>query len=140
EEEKARNAEVPPVAEVFEHAMRLGPLLWTRRPEHWNFLAVRLGAGRALSRNSITEQEENAGLPEYIARVDRLGERYRYVDDVPIVESLPSAGSIGVADADLHAADAMRGLAVQLLGLHAPNEVVSVAFAGTDWVAELEWI
>lgn len=140
EEEKARNAEVPPVAEVFEHAMRLGPLLWTRRPEHWNFLAVRLGAGRALSRNSIVEQEEQAGLPEFIERVDRLSERYRYVDDVPVVESLPSAGSIGVAGSDMHAADAMRGLAVQLLGLHAPNEVASVAFAGTEWVAELEWI
>lgn len=46
EEEQARNDEVPPVAEVYEHAMRLGPLLWTRRPEHWNYLALRLGTTR----------------------------------------------------------------------------------------------
>ncbi len=35
------------MATVYEQAMRLGPLLWTRRPEHWNFLALRLGVGRA---------------------------------------------------------------------------------------------
>ncbi|GAA4429382.1 FtsK/SpoIIIE domain-containing protein [Georgenia halophila] len=140
EEEQARNEEVPPVAEVFEHAMRLGPMLWTRRPEHWNFLAVRLGTSRAESRNSIREQDSQDGLPEYIERVQRLQERYRYVDDVPVLESLPAAGSLGVAGPTGPAADAMRGLAVQLFGLHAPNEVVTVAFADADWTSELEWI
>jgi S-DNA-T family DNA segregation ATPase FtsK/SpoIIIE len=140
EEERARNEEVPPVAEVFEHAMRLGPLLWTRRPEHWNFLALRLGTCRAESRNTIQERDVQDGLPEYIERVDRLRERYRYVDDVPVLETLPASGSIGVAGPAGPAADAMRGLAVQLFGLHAPNEVVGVAFANPEWVPELEWI
>ncbi|MTE24449.1 FtsK/SpoIIIE domain-containing protein [Microbacterium sp. ZXX196] len=140
EEERARNEEVPPVAEVFEHAMRLGPLLWTRRPEHWNFLAVRLGTCTAPSRNGIREQETQDGLPEYIARVDRLRERYRDVHAVPVLESFPAAGSIGVAGPEALAADAMRGLAVQVFGLHAPNEVVTVAFADAEWVSQLEWI
>ncbi|WP_110589961.1 FtsK/SpoIIIE domain-containing protein [Microbacterium suaedae] len=139
-EEKARGEEVPPVAEVFEHAMRLGPMLWTRRPEHWNFLAFRLGVSTAPSRNSIRESDSQDGLPEYIARVERLRERYRYVHDVPILETLPAAGSLGVAGPERYAADAMRGLAVQLFGLHAPNEVVSVAFADAEWTGELEWI
>jgi S-DNA-T family DNA segregation ATPase FtsK/SpoIIIE len=140
EEEQARNQEVPPVAEVYEHAMRLGPLLWTRRPEHWNYLALRLGLSRAESRNTIQDRDTQDGLPEYIERVDRLKERYRYVDDVPILESFRSAGSLGVAGPIGPAADAMRGLAVQLFGLHAPNEVVTVAFADADWVGEFEWI
>ena len=140
EEELARNEEVPPVAEVFEHAMRLGPVLWTRRPEHWNFLALRLGTTRAESRNSITERDSQDGLPEYIERLERLRERYRYVDNVPLLESLSAVGSVGVAGPNGPAADAMRGLAVQLFGLHAPNEVVTVAFADSDWAGELEWI
>ncbi|MGI6878952.1 FtsK/SpoIIIE domain-containing protein [Microbacterium sp. gxy059] len=140
EEERARNEEVPPVAEVFEHAMRLGPLLWTRRPEHWNFLAVRLGISTAESRNSIREQETQDGLPEYIARVERLRERYRYVHEVPVLETLPAAGSLGVAGPEQPAADVMRGIAVQLFGLHAPNEVVTVAFADAEWVEALEWL
>lgn len=139
-EEAARNKEVPPVVEVFDHAMRLGPLLWTRRPEHWNFLALRLGVSTALSRNAIRESETQDGLPDYIERVDRLKERYRYVHDVPVLESLPACGSIGVAGPDDVAADAVRGLAVQVFGLHAPNEVVAVAFADSEWVEELEWL
>ncbi|WP_245708925.1 FHA domain-containing protein [Ruania alba] len=140
EEEQARNEEVPPVAEVFEHAMRLGPLLWTRRPEHWNFLALRMGLSRAPSRNSIADRDSQDGLPEYIHRVDRLKERFRYVDDVPILESLRDVGSVGVAGPTGPASDAMRGLAVQVLGLHAPNEVVAVAFTDAEWAGELEWI
>lgn len=139
-EEQVRGMEVPPVAEVFEHAMRLGPMLWTRRPEHWNFLSVRLGTCRAESRNSIKEDEVQDGLPEYIERVDRLRERYRYVDDVPIVESFSAVGSIGIAGPKSLTADALRGLAVQLYGLHAPNEVVTVAVCDAEWTSELEWL
>ncbi|UFU03362.1 FHA domain-containing protein [Ruania suaedae] len=140
EEERARNDEVPPVAEVFEHAMRLGPLLWTRRPEHWNFLALRLGIGRAPSRNSIAPRDSQDGLPEYIERLERLKERYRFVDGVPVMDTLRDLGSIGVAGPTGPASDAMRGLAVQIFGLHAPNEVVSVAFTDAEWAGELEWI
>ncbi|WP_300679207.1 FtsK/SpoIIIE domain-containing protein [Nocardioides sp.] len=140
-EEEARNREVPPVADVFDEAMRLGPLLWTRRPEHWNFLAVRLGACRAPSRNAIEEGSEAPdGLPEYVDRLDKLRERVRYVDDVPVLETFASAGSLGVAGPRAAAADAMRGLAVQIFGLHAPNDVVTVAFTGADWMPELEWL
>jgi S-DNA-T family DNA segregation ATPase FtsK/SpoIIIE len=141
EEELARNREIPPVAEVFENSMRLGPLLWTRRPEHWNFLGLRLGTGRAPARNSIFEGAEAPdGLPEYVERIEKLRERYRYVDDVPVVETFDSAGSIGVAGPRTAAADAMRGLAVQVFGLHAPNDVVAVAFTGAGWRPELEWL
>ncbi|WP_425843919.1 FtsK/SpoIIIE domain-containing protein [Agrococcus sp. TSP3-2-1] len=139
-EERIRGLEVPPVAEVFEHAMRLGPMLWTRRPEHWNFLSVRLGTCRAESRNSIKDEDSQDGLPEYIERVERLRERYRYVDDVPIVESFATVGSIGIAGPKSLASDALRGIAVQLYGLHAPNEVVTVAICDAEWTGELEWM
>ena len=36
-------------------------------------------------------------LPEFVDRVDRLRERYRPIDGVPVVESLQSVGVIGVA-------------------------------------------
>lgn len=137
-----RNQEAPPVAEVFEHAMRLGPLLWTRRPEHWNFLGVRLGSCRDESRLTIrvASEEDTEGLPEYVERVERLQERFRYVDDVPLFESLKTAGSIGVAGPKGVAADALRGLCVQLFGLHAPNEVVAVALCDPAWTEELDWM
>ena len=140
EEEGARNVEAPPVAEVFDQAMRLGPMLWTRRPEHWNYLGLRLGSCRLPARNTIDDADSPEGLPEYIERVDRLRERYTSVEDVPIVDTLSSAGSIGIAGPRALVADTMRGVAVQLFGLHAPNDVVAVAFADSTWTPELSWL
>ncbi len=140
EEERARNAEAPPVAAVFDEAMRLGPMLWTRRPEHWNFLGLRLGACELPARNMIDDADAPDGLPEFVDRVDRLRERYATVDDVPVFDTLPAAGSIGIAGPRALVADAMRGVAVQLFGLHAPNDVVAVAFADSAWTPELEWL
>ncbi|WP_431802062.1 FtsK/SpoIIIE domain-containing protein [Microbacterium sp. bgisy203] len=140
EEEQARGAEAPAVAEVFDEAMRLGPMLWTRRPEHWNFLGLRLGTCRLPARNTIADAESPDGLPEYIERVDRLRERYAFVDDVPVFDTLSAAGSIGISGPRAVAADAMRGVAVQLFGLHAPNDVVAVAFTDASWTSELDWL
>ena len=64
-------------------------------------------------RNAIADAESQDGLPEYIERVERLKERYRYVHDVPVLETLPASGSIGVAGPKDVAADVVRGLAVQ---------------------------
>src|SRR5690606_38126590 len=69
-----------------------------------------------------------------------LQERYSSVDDVPVFELLADAGSVGIAGPQDLAADAMRGIAVQLFGLHAPNDLVAVAFADSTWTAELDWL
>ena len=140
EEEGARNIEAPPVAAIFDEAMRLGPTLWTRRPEHWNYLGLRLGSCRLPARNTIEEADAPDALPEFIDRVDRLRERYLFVEDVPVFETLSAAGSIGIAGPRALAADTMRGVAVQLFGLHAPNDVVAVAFADSTWTPELSWL
>ncbi|MFE6736618.1 FtsK/SpoIIIE domain-containing protein [Microbacterium sp. NPDC057650] len=139
-EREVRQNEVPPVGVVFDEAMRLGPMLWTRRPEHWNFLAVRLGTCTDSSRTIIKRTETPEALPEYVERVDRLEDRYRLITDVPVLESLQSVGSLGVAGPTAFAADALRGLAVQLFGMHSPNELVTVALTEPGWAQELDWL
>lgn len=139
-EREVRQNEVPAVAVVFDEAMRLGPLLWTRRPEHWNFLSVRLGTCEDDSRTTIQRAEAAEALPEYVDRVDRLVERYKRIDGVPVLESLQSSGSIGVAGPTSSAGDALRGLAVQLFGMHSPNELVTVAITEPGWASELDWL
>ncbi len=140
QEREVRHNEVPAVAVVFDEAMRLGPLLWTRRPEHWNFLSVRLGVSTDEARTRIKRTETPEALVEYVERVDRLEERYKMIDDVPILESLQSVGSIGVAGPTSLASDALRGLAVQLFGMHSPNELVAVALTEPGWANELDWL
>lgn len=139
-ERKVRNREVPAVATVFDQAMKLGPLLWSRRAEHWNFLGLRLGVGSDESRNTIGESDNPEALPEYVERVEHLRERFKIIDDVPIFESLQTVGSVGIAGPKAATSDVLRGLAVQLLGMHAPNEVVTVALTDPDWTEELDWL
>ncbi|WEK61966.1 MAG: FtsK/SpoIIIE domain-containing protein [Candidatus Microbacterium colombiense] len=140
QEREVRHNEVPAVAVVFDEAMRLGPLLWTRRPEHWNFLSLRLGVCEDESRTRIKRSETPEALVEYVERVDRLEERYKMIPDVPILESLQSVGSIGVAGPTSLASDALRGIAVQLFGMHSPNELVTVALTEPGWANELDWL
>ena len=139
-ERERRHAEAPPVAHIYEQAMRLGSLLWTRRPEHWNFLGLRLGVGRALSRNTIAVNENVQGIPKYQRQIDKLRSKFTYVEQVPILELLPSAGAIGIAGPREAVADAIRGIAVQLFGMHAPNELIAASIVDPSWTPELEWL
>jgi S-DNA-T family DNA segregation ATPase FtsK/SpoIIIE len=139
-ERARRHAEAPAVATVYEEAMRLGGMLWTRRPEHWNFLALRLGVGRAKSRNTVQQSNEQKGIARYARLVDRLRSRHEFIHDVPLVEALPHSGAIGIAGPRHLAADVLRGLGVQLFGLHAPNEVITAAIVDPAWARELEWM
>jgi len=139
-EREVRQNEVPAVAVIFDEAMRLGPLLWTRRPEHWNFLALRLGTAVDYARTKIKRAEAPEALVEYIERVDRLEERYKMIDDVPVLESLQSVGSVGIAGPTSLASDALRGVATQLFGMHSPNELVTVALTEPGWAHELDWL
>ncbi|MCH6232040.1 FHA domain-containing protein [Microbacterium sp. CFH 31415] len=139
-ERERRRAEAPATATVYENAMALGPMLWTRRPEHWNFLGLRLGVGAGHSRNTIQEANDQRGIAQYSQQVRRLRERFAHIDDVPVIELLPSAGAIGIAGPRELAADVVRGLGVQLFGLHAPNEVVTAAIVDPGWTGDMEWM
>ncbi|KQV26090.1 FtsK/SpoIIIE domain-containing protein [Yonghaparkia sp. Root332] len=139
-ERERRHAEAPAVADVYDESVRLGPLLWTRRPEHWNFLSLRLGVSTAPSRNTIGGRQDPKGIPSFVRRVDELRERHETIDDVPLIELLTNSGAIGIAGPQHLAADVVRGLAVQLFGLHAPNEIVTAAMVGRPWASELDWM
>jgi S-DNA-T family DNA segregation ATPase FtsK/SpoIIIE len=139
-ERERRRAESPAVALIYEQAMMLGSLLWTRRAEHWNFLALRLGVGRARSRNTIEKNENVQGIPKYAKQVEKLRGMFEFIDDVPVMELMTSSGSLGIAGPKEATADVVRGLAVQLFGLHAPTELVTVAIVDSAWTPELEWM
>jgi S-DNA-T family DNA segregation ATPase FtsK/SpoIIIE len=139
-ERERRRAEAPATATVYENALTLGPLLWTRRPEHWNFLGLRLGVGTGTSRNTVAEANDQRGIAQYSQQVEVVRQRYARIEDVPVIELLPSAGAIGIAGPLDRAADVVRGLGVQLFGLHAPNEVVTAAIVDPSFTADMEWM
>nr|WP_221420894.1 FtsK/SpoIIIE domain-containing protein [Conyzicola lurida] len=140
QERAIRLLESPSVAEVYAEAHRLGPMLWTRRPEHWNFLDVRLGLGSMPSRLTIAEDDGRGGLPLFSRRVDDLRERVRLISDVPVVENPFLSGALGVSGPSTLVADATRALVVQYAGLHSPAEVGFAALLSPDSTPEFEWL
>ena len=141
EEVRIRLQETPAAADVMADAHRLGDLLWSRRPEHWNFGAVRLALGTAPSRTTVpVEPDTGRGIPEYAARVRALADHYREVDGVPLAEHPSEAGAIGIAGDRAAAADLARALVVQLTGLHSPAELVVTAVVGPRTSPDFEWL
>ncbi len=140
-ERQVRNDESPTTTRVVDAAMQLAPMLWTRRPEHWGFLHLRLGTGTTTSRTTVAAEGDRAdGLPEFEAKLDEVIERFRFIDDVPIVESLSVAGAIGIAGPVSTAADSARALLTQLTCLHSPAEVVIVAITGAEGAYDYDWL
>ncbi|CAN5368736.1 FtsK/SpoIIIE domain-containing protein [soil metagenome] len=139
-ERSVRRAETPSTGEILAGAMGLGPVLWTRRPEHWQYLSVNLGYGTLPSRNTIVVSGEERGLPEHVKRVQELEDEFSTVDDVPAAENLYFSGGLGVVGPLAPAADMARNILVQAAGLHSPAELVVAAIVGNAWTGEFEWL
>ena len=139
-EQRARIAEIPSSAELVGAASGLGGLLWTRRPEHWSFLSLRLGSASMPSRNIVDDEQRGDLMFEFQERLDEVVAAHRLVDDVPIVVELGESGAIGVAGQQDAAAGVLAAVVVQLTGLHSPAELVVAAALTPEWAAELDWL
>jgi S-DNA-T family DNA segregation ATPase FtsK/SpoIIIE len=142
-ERRARVAEAPSTVAAEQAIEGLGPLLWTRRPEHAEFLWVNLGSGRAASRNSVPLPSSNETYPEFWDQLLALQAEFSQLDRVPILADLRDCGALGIAGPRPPADAVARGLVLQLLALHSPAELVFAAVvspasgAGWDW---LKWV
>jgi S-DNA-T family DNA segregation ATPase FtsK/SpoIIIE len=135
-----RTEESPSTQDAYEQAIRRGSLLWTRRPEHWSFLNVRLGVGTMTSRNVVKGALSGEMLPEYRQRLDALLEENRVVPGVPILDNLYESGALGIAGLPEAAAGSVNSLLIQLAALHSPAELVVAALVSPRWSRELEWL
>src|SRR5690606_39265667 len=67
-------------------------------------------------------------------------DEFSHVPSVPVIEGLTLSGALGVVGTGVAASDALRGLLMQLAGLHSPAEVVIAAMASPAEVADLDWL
>ncbi|MBU1250728.1 MAG: FHA domain-containing protein [Actinobacteria bacterium] len=141
EEERAgRRSESPTVAETVEAARLRSPLLWTRRPEHESYLALRLGTGALPSRHELEMPGQRKGPPDLWRKVENLQRSLLLVDDVPAVENLRVSGSVGVAGPGDAGCAVARGVLVNALALHSPAQLAVVALAPTARAEEWGWL
>ncbi|PJI94981.1 FtsK/SpoIIIE domain-containing protein [Luteimicrobium subarcticum] len=140
EEHVGRLLEAPATTQALGEAVRRGPLLWTRRPEHWSFLNVRLGVGAMPSRTTVKTREGGDMLPEYTERLDALVDRYRRVPGVPVIENLHDVGALGLAGSPSYTVATLQALLVQLTALHSPAELAVAAIVSPGWTQPLGWL
>lgn len=139
-ERRVRDAESPTTEVLVEGALALGPSLWSRRPEHWSFLNVRLGTGTVTSRNVIKSTERFGGLVEFQERLDETVETYRTIPDVAIVESLASAGCLGIAGEHGPATATANAVLAQISALYSPAELAIAAIVSPQRSRDFNWI
>lgn len=139
-EQRVRLGESPSTAEAFEAAISRGPLMWTRRPEHWSFLNVRLGVGTMRSRSVVETAPKGEMLPEFQERLDAVVAENATVPGVPLIDNLYDSGALGIAGHPSATAGAVNAVLVQLTALHSPAELVVASLVTPLWSKQLEWL
>lgn len=132
----------PEVTTCLDAANRLGDVLWSRRPEHPEFLQVRLGEG-PIPAFTVAEFRPGNGLPELMAKARALSDRFVLLPGAPVIADLRSSGGIGVCGSTALLDSVARAVAIQVVTLHSPAEVVLACLtstAGKQRWSWLEWI
>lgn len=139
-ERAVRRAETPALGEVVEAIHRLGPLLWTHRPENPEFLSVRIGLGDAASRCHVEMSRDNDAEPKYLQQLVALRDEFAQISDVPVVADLRECGAFGVCGPRGVVDGVARGIIMQLIALHSPAELTITAFASQQSRTSWEWL
>ena len=132
----------PTVEDCVAGATRLAAPLWSRRPEHPEFLTVRLGTGevRPLVEVETTALTAISPCPDELASLERVCGR---TGPAPVIADLRSVGAIGITGAREVRSGVARGVVVQLAALHSPAELVMATLTSRrerevwDW---LDWL
>lgn len=139
-ERAVRLQEAPSVSDTVDSIYKLGPLLWTHRPEHQGFLGLRFGLGTVPSRVPFEEPNFSETETEYRREVEDCLAQFREIEGVPVVSQLRSSGSFGLAGSRGLVDDVARGMVVQLVGLHSPAEVAVAAITSTRSRERWNWL
>ncbi|POH74976.1 FtsK/SpoIIIE domain-containing protein [Arthrobacter glacialis] len=139
-ERAVRLAESPSTSETVDAIYKLGPLMWTHRPEHSAFLSLRLGVGRQPSRTPVKAPADSNTLPEYMAEIQDVKTEFSDIDAVPVVAAFRTSGAVGVAGPRGVVDDVARALVLQAVGLHSPAELAVAAMTSTESKQRWEWL
>ncbi|WP_146819654.1 FtsK/SpoIIIE domain-containing protein, partial [Actinotalea fermentans] len=135
-----RCAQHPSTAELTDAVVRYGPLLWSRRPEHEEFLTVRLGTGDVRSRCTITGADAADGAADVRQALRDLVEHAGTVTQAPVVANLRKGGNLGIAGPRQHVAELAGAIALQLVALHSPAELSLAAVVPARSSADWRWL
>ncbi|PKQ18395.1 MAG: cell division protein FtsK, partial [Actinobacteria bacterium HGW-Actinobacteria-8] len=142
-ERAARVARSPSFGDVLDAVNSLSPLVWATRPEHDEFLTVRVGVGESRSLVDVVMPARSESYPGFWGRLRAARDAARNVSPVPITVDLRLSANVGLVGDIVSARAAARAIVTHLAGMHSPLEVVVASFASPvssrDW-AWLWWL
>ena len=139
-EVRMRLAEHPSALECVNAVHERRPLMWTRRPDAWGFLELRLGLGTLPTRVDIKPIEAK-NAPRDLAH--EAAEKVRplsVVDGVPVVAAPVEKGALGVAGPRSAAIATARSLVTQAAALHSPSQLAICLLTSQRGAADWAWV
>ncbi len=139
-EREARLARFPALVDVQEAVRACHSPMWARRPEHREFLEIRLGLGTVPSSLKLTMPSLRDAIEDMWERATALKDRFTTISDVPVTVSLRDSGGLGIAGPSGSAGAVARAALTQLVGLHSPMECVVAGFVPSGAADEWRWL
>ncbi|MDR0416092.1 MAG: FHA domain-containing protein, partial [Propionibacteriaceae bacterium] len=130
----------PSVEETCASAAALGRLLWCRRPEHPEFLQVRLGLGGIPPYAKLKRQQSKVGLLEHESQLDDLERDFAQLADAPVVVNLRDCGSLGLAGPRAVLDPLSRSIVAQLICLHSPADMMLACMTSRRRLEQWQWL
>lgn len=129
----------PAVTECVDQIGRLGELVWSRRPEHPEFLQVRLGEGPVRPLVDYQNAEVTAA-PRYTQPRTLLLNKYAWIADAPVIADLRSVGGVGIAGTSGVAEGVARAIVLQAVTLQSPSEMAVTCLTSTAGRQRWQWL
>lgn len=139
-ERAARLAQYPSTEEVLADALLMGPMLWARRPEHPEFLQLRLGLGSDVPRTQLDGGNDADAVPVHKEMIREVQARNDLISEVPIVANLREDGSVGLAGRRDLLDGVAQAVLAQLVLLHSPAELSLVCLTDTRGKGRWGWL
>jgi DNA segregation ATPase FtsK/SpoIIIE, S-DNA-T family len=140
EERTSREHEAPAVGELSLTVDQLGSRLWERSSDDDDFLRLRLGVGELPLRTSLEWTPIDRGIPDLHQAIDTVREKYSRLRSAPVVVSLRTVGSLGMAGSQVETESMARSLLCQIGVLHSPADVVIATLLGCGMQKRWEWL
>ncbi len=129
----------PSVAQCVGAVASLNDILWSRRPEHPEFLHVRLGLGDTPA-VTTARRRRGGGIPEYADQVLAMERRFDTLTAAPVVADLRSVGGLGLCGHRRALDGVVQAVVIQIASLHSPSEVVLTCLTSNAGKTRWSWL
>ena len=130
----------PSVADCVNAVHHLDDKMWSRRPEHPEFLQLRLGLGAIPAYTTAELARGRQGLPEFVQQARALATRFERLTAAPVIADLRSTGGLGVCGERRIVDGVARALVAQVAALHSPAEVILTCLTSTAGKSRWGWL